>query len=99
MHHLFFHNRSSSNSNPNIFRVGGGGRQFSITSTLVCSHFCKDENSLLPLQDPYSLFLLLGDCFIVVVVKILLAQVSTPHDAKLLLLLRREKFYYVKLGA
>jgi hypothetical protein len=42
-----------------IFGVGGGGRQFSIASTLVCSRSCKDEDSLLPLPDPYSLFFLL----------------------------------------
>jgi hypothetical protein len=44
------------------------------------------------------LLLLIGDCFtIVTIVKIWLAEVSTPHDATLLL--RREEFYQVALGA
>jgi hypothetical protein len=63
------------------FGVGGGGRQFSIASTLVCSRSCKDEDSLLPLPDPYSLFFLLETALL-----LLLLSKSGLHKKALLIM-------------
>jgi hypothetical protein len=57
----------------------------------------KRQRFLTVVNGSIFLFLLVGDCFtIVTIVKIWLAEVSTPHDATLLL--RREELYQITLG-